>query len=173
MAYANRAVSWDQLDDHTYELMVALVLNYRHPNSKRTDGAGGDGGKDVHFLGPDGLEVERARRVGDDVLRFDDRGLHLSIRHAPSMAANSSPQRYSQDLAPRSLAKALGSEISPRLKERSAGTSKSPIAAKYRWCWGTKERMVTETRRRRGATQWQLAQAAQRLSSGAGSKFRP
>src|SRR3954452_20959231 len=43
----------------------------------------------------------------------------------PSIAANSSPQRYSQDAASDSRAKALGSAIMPRLYVKSVGTSKS------------------------------------------------
>jgi hypothetical protein len=37
--------------------MVAVLLSYLHPTAHRTDGAGGDGGRDVSFPGPDGLEV--------------------------------------------------------------------------------------------------------------------
>ena len=37
--------------------MIAVLLSNLHPAAVRTDGAGGDGGRDVHFLGPAGLEI--------------------------------------------------------------------------------------------------------------------
>lgn len=49
MAYGSRAVEWNTLDEHTYEHMVAVTLSYIHPGARRTDGAGGDGGKDVYL----------------------------------------------------------------------------------------------------------------------------
>src|SRR5204863_648013 len=49
----------------------------------------------------------------------------------PSIAANSSPQRNSHDAASASRAKVSGSAIGPRLKVRSAGTSKSAIGVRY------------------------------------------
>src|SRR4051812_8169880 len=49
----------------------------------------------------------------------------------PSIAANSSPQRYSHDAASASRAKDSGSAIRPRLKMRSVGLSKSAIPARY------------------------------------------
>ena len=54
MAYTSHAVDWDKLDPHTYERMVGVALNYMHPQSRRTDGAGGDDGKDVSFPGASG-----------------------------------------------------------------------------------------------------------------------
>src|SRR4051812_49293195 len=42
----------------------------------------------------------------------------------PSIAANSSPHKNSQDAAPASRANATGSAIGPRLKMRSEGTPK-------------------------------------------------
>lgn len=56
MGYRSSAVEWD-MDPHLYERMVAVLLNYLHPTAHRTDGAGGDGGKDVSFPGPAGLEI--------------------------------------------------------------------------------------------------------------------
>jgi hypothetical protein len=37
--------------------MIAVLLSNLHSTVVRTDGAGGDGGRDVHFAGPAGLEI--------------------------------------------------------------------------------------------------------------------
>src|ERR1035441_7129908 len=57
MAYSSNAVDWGRRDPHTYEMMMAVLLSYLHPTAHRTDGAGGDGGRDVSFPGPQGLEI--------------------------------------------------------------------------------------------------------------------
>jgi hypothetical protein len=50
-------VEWDRLDPRQFEDMVSLLLAVLHPTSVRTDGAGGDGGRDVHVEGDGGDEV--------------------------------------------------------------------------------------------------------------------
>ncbi|HLX88189.1 MAG TPA: hypothetical protein VKR22_07005 [Acidimicrobiales bacterium] len=50
-------VKWSELGPTVYEDMVSALLSILHPTSIRTDGSGGDGGRDVHFGGPEGLEV--------------------------------------------------------------------------------------------------------------------
>ena len=51
-------VVWEGIaNPQLYEDMVSCLLSILHPNSVRTDGSGGDGGRDVHFDGPDGLEI--------------------------------------------------------------------------------------------------------------------
>jgi hypothetical protein len=57
MAYTNSAVEWEKLDPDTYERMVSVLLSRLHPDARRTDGAGGDGGKDVWFPTPSGPEI--------------------------------------------------------------------------------------------------------------------
>ena len=42
-------VRWADLDAHTYENMVAVLLSRLHPGSQRIDGRGGDGGRDVQI----------------------------------------------------------------------------------------------------------------------------
>jgi hypothetical protein len=37
--------------------MVAVLLSLLHPRAHRTDGAGGDGGRDVHFPAPEGVKI--------------------------------------------------------------------------------------------------------------------
>ena len=50
-------VDWDRLSPTLFEDMVTTLLSIQHPIAVRTDGSGGDGGKDVHFEGPHGLEI--------------------------------------------------------------------------------------------------------------------
>ena len=50
-------MEWSRLDPRLYEDMIAVLLSNLHPTVVRTDGAGGDGGRDVHFAGPSGLEI--------------------------------------------------------------------------------------------------------------------
>jgi hypothetical protein len=50
-------VEWSRLDPRRYEDMIAVLLSNLYPTVVRTDGAGGDGGRDVHFSGPAGLEI--------------------------------------------------------------------------------------------------------------------
>jgi hypothetical protein len=59
MAYDDYSVEWEKLskDPHTYERMVSVLLSNLHPTARRTDGAGGDGGKDVWYPTPTGPEV--------------------------------------------------------------------------------------------------------------------
>jgi hypothetical protein len=51
-------VEWERLNNpKLYEDMVSVALSYEHPLSTRIDGSGGDGGRDVHFPGEEGLEI--------------------------------------------------------------------------------------------------------------------
>ena len=51
-------VEWDRLrSPDLFEDMVSTLLSIQHPTAVRTDGSGGDGGKDVHFDDPVGLEI--------------------------------------------------------------------------------------------------------------------
>lgn len=50
-------ITWESLDSGLYEDMVSALLSILHPSSVRTDGSGGDGGRDVHFQTNAGLEI--------------------------------------------------------------------------------------------------------------------
>lgn len=50
-------ITWESLDSGLYEDMVSALLSILHPSSMRTDGSGGDGGRDVHFQTDAGLEI--------------------------------------------------------------------------------------------------------------------
>jgi hypothetical protein len=45
------------MEPGNYEDMVSCLLANMNPNSLRIEGAGGDGGRDVQFPGPDGLHI--------------------------------------------------------------------------------------------------------------------
>lgn len=57
MVHTSGAIPWERVDSHTYERMVAVLLNSIHSSARRTDGAGGDEGKDVSFPGTSGHPV--------------------------------------------------------------------------------------------------------------------
>ena len=42
-------VRWGELGHERYEDMVSVLLSRLHPNAKRVDGKGGDGGRDVQI----------------------------------------------------------------------------------------------------------------------------
>ena len=50
-------VTWSALEPKQFEDMVSALLSILHPTSIRTDGSGGDRGRDVHFEGTQGLEI--------------------------------------------------------------------------------------------------------------------
>lgn len=50
-------IAWGPLDSGLYEKMVSALLSILHPSSVRTDGSGGDGGRDVHLQTDAGLEI--------------------------------------------------------------------------------------------------------------------
>ena len=56
MARSNR-VRWSEVDQDTYEDMVAVLISRLHPTAQRIDGSGGDGGRDVLVPLEDGLEI--------------------------------------------------------------------------------------------------------------------
>jgi hypothetical protein len=50
-------VDWDRISEAQYEQTVSILLSRMHPTSRRIDGSGGDGGRDVQFEAADGLHV--------------------------------------------------------------------------------------------------------------------
>ena len=49
------SIRWDDLEPTGYENMVSVLLSRLHPNARRIDGKGGDGGRDVQLVsGQDG-----------------------------------------------------------------------------------------------------------------------
>lgn len=51
------AVPWNDLSPEMYERMVAVLLSHLHPESKRIDGTGGDGGRDVQIETVAGIQA--------------------------------------------------------------------------------------------------------------------
>lgn len=54
---ASNRTRWDEVDSSTYEDMIAVLISKLHPTSRRVDGSGGDGGRDVHLRLGNGLEI--------------------------------------------------------------------------------------------------------------------
>jgi hypothetical protein len=50
-------VQWRELSPRKYEDLGSVLLSRMYPESIRTDGSGGDGGKDVHFEDSNGLTI--------------------------------------------------------------------------------------------------------------------
>ena len=49
-------IRWDDFGPQQYEDMVSVLLSRLHPNARRIDGKGGDGGRDVQIVNePDGI----------------------------------------------------------------------------------------------------------------------
>jgi hypothetical protein len=80
-------VVWSELDPKRYEDLVSALLSILHPTSIRTDGSGGDGGRDVHFPGPEGLEIFElksfTRRVTTNRWKQVKRSLKRAMEMAP------------------------------------------------------------------------------------------
>lgn len=50
-------IRWDTLDPRLYEDLVSVLLSNMHPDiAQRIDGSGGDGGRDVQLVYPDGVD---------------------------------------------------------------------------------------------------------------------
>jgi hypothetical protein len=88
MAYDDQTVDWGKLDPATYERMVSTLLSLLNPGVTRVDGAGGDGGRDVYFDGPQGLEIDELKsfhqRLTDKQKRQIKRSLERAASHKPA-----------------------------------------------------------------------------------------
>jgi hypothetical protein len=88
MAYHHSRVVWADLDPHTYERMVSVLLSHLHPDGKRIDGAGGDGGRDVYFPRAEGDEVFELKsftgRMSPSQWRQVGRSLSRAAQRYPS-----------------------------------------------------------------------------------------
>lgn len=51
------AVDWEHISEKEYEDIVSMLLNLLYPTSRRIDGGGGDGGRDVQYEGAGGLHA--------------------------------------------------------------------------------------------------------------------
>lgn len=56
-AWLMAPIPWESISEHQYEDLVSILLSHLYPASRRIDGSGGDGGRDVQFNGSDGLHV--------------------------------------------------------------------------------------------------------------------
>jgi len=79
-------VVWSELDPKRYEDLVSALLSILHPTSIRTDGSGGDGGRDVHFPGPEGLEIFELKSFTGRVTTNRWKQVKRSLNRAMEMA---------------------------------------------------------------------------------------
>lgn len=91
MAYDDSAVDWGKLshDPHTYERMVSVLLSNLHPRARRTDGAGGDGGKDVWFPTAVGPEIFELKSFTERVKPVRRRQIKRSLARAAQLHPSS------------------------------------------------------------------------------------
>lgn len=79
-------ITW-AMPSGTYEDMVACLLNHLNPETRRIDGSGGDGGRDVQFELPDGLQIFELKsftgRMGKTQRRQVERSLARAAKLTP------------------------------------------------------------------------------------------
>jgi hypothetical protein len=75
-------VKWEELDPGTYERMTSVLLSRLHPGRRRIDGSGGDGGRDVHFPGPKGLEIHELKSFTGRLTKGRKGQIKRSLRRA-------------------------------------------------------------------------------------------
>ena len=54
------AIQWEKCEPAGYENMVSVLLSRIHPNARRIDGKGGDGGRDVQIVSGQDAEIINA-----------------------------------------------------------------------------------------------------------------
>jgi hypothetical protein len=67
-----------------------VALNYVHPQSRRTDGAGGDDGKDVHFPGQESVVVFQLKSCTGRM----DPGRWQQVKRSLERAAELNPEAW-------------------------------------------------------------------------------
>lgn len=83
-------VKWEDLEPRTYETMTSVLLSRLQPGRRRIDGSGGDGGRDVHFPGPNGLEIDELKSFTGRLIK----GRKSQIRRSLRRAAECNPARW-------------------------------------------------------------------------------
>lgn len=83
-------VKWEDLEPRSYETMTAVLLSQQHPGTRRIDGAGGDGGQDLQFPGPDGLEIYELKSFTNRL----NKGRRAQIKRSLLRAARQGPKRW-------------------------------------------------------------------------------
>lgn len=87
---ARNRVDWadPRISSKVYEDMVAVLISRLHPQAKRVDGSGGDGGRDVLLPLPTGLEIFELKsftgRVGRKQREQIKNSLKKASSHSPS-----------------------------------------------------------------------------------------
>ena len=79
------SIRWNELEPTGYEDMVSVLLSRLHPNARRIDGKGGDGGRDVQLVsGEDGevLTAFELKSFTGRVERVQRRQVERSLKRA-------------------------------------------------------------------------------------------
>jgi len=77
-------ISW-ALPSGVYEDMVACLLNHLNRETRRIDGSGGDGGRDVQFKLPDGLHIFELKSFTGRMGRMQRRQVERSLARAAEL----------------------------------------------------------------------------------------
>lgn len=83
-------VKWEEIEPGPYEKMAAVLLSQQHPGTRRIDGSGGDGGQDVHFAAPEGLEIYELKSFTGRLTK----GRRAQIKRSLSRAATHEPRHW-------------------------------------------------------------------------------
>lgn len=81
-------LKWEELDPGTYETMTSVLLSRLHPGMRRIDGSGGYGGRDLHFPGPNGLEIDELKSFTGRLTKGGKGQIKRSLRGAAEPAAD-------------------------------------------------------------------------------------
>jgi hypothetical protein len=85
-------VQWGQLDPATAEQIIAVLLSLENPDVVRIDGRGGDGGRDVQFRRPEGVDFYEIKSFAD---RLDTRrGRRANVERSLAAAARRTPASW-------------------------------------------------------------------------------
>ena len=84
------AIDWN-MEPGTYEDMVSCLLANMNPATLRIEGAGGDGGRDVQFPGPDGLHIYELKSFTGRMTP----GRRAQVKKSLKNAAKHSPAAWS------------------------------------------------------------------------------
>lgn len=81
------SVDWEHLSEQQYETIVSMLLNLLYPTSRRIDGSGGDGGRDVQYEDADGLHAFQLKSFTGRL----DKGRRQQIKSSLETAASLKP----------------------------------------------------------------------------------
>lgn len=85
---ASNRVHWESLDPKTFEDMVAVLISRLNSASRRIDGSGGDGGRDIQVTTGEGLVIYELKsftgRMNSSRKRQVEASLNRASQHEPA-----------------------------------------------------------------------------------------